>query len=82
MKLIFDDVKRLANIDKHGFDFASLEFDFFVSSKVFPVENGRFKAVGVLSNKTIVVVFKPLGVEAVSIISMRVASKTERANVL
>ena len=46
--------KRLANISKHGLDFAALTEDFFAD------------------------VFATLGLEGISVISMRPASKTEK----
>ncbi len=30
VKLVYDEAKRLANIDKHGVDFADLTHDFFI----------------------------------------------------
>ena len=72
--------KRLANLDKRGLDFADLELEFFLDSLVVPVREGRFKAIGPLRGRSmIVVVFASLGTEAVSVISMRPASKKERS---
>lgn len=80
MIITWDDAKRLANLDKHGMDFADLDVDFFLSSFVVPVQKRRFKAIGPLSGRgLIVVVFAPLGTEAVSAISMRPASSRERS---
>jgi len=76
----WDDAKRLANLDKHGMDFADLDVDFFLSSLVVPVRRRRFKAIGPLRRHgMIVVIFAPLGAEAVSAISMRPASGRERS---
>lgn len=78
MKIIWDEPKRLMNIGKHGFDFADLTDDFFLSSLVIPAKQNRFKAIGRLDDGTIVVIFSRLGTEGVSIISMRQASKKEK----
>lgn len=80
MKLTFDETKRQTNIAKHGLDFASLEIDFFLTAVVLGARDGRAKAIGEVAGKVIVtVVHAPLGSEAISIISMRRASRKERA---
>ncbi|QIO49982.1 hypothetical protein HA461_01830 [Rhizobium leguminosarum bv. trifolii] len=79
MKLVWDEPKRIANIEKHGLDFAGLTFEFFLSSVVVPAKDGRFKAIGRLADGTMVVIFVNLGSEALSIISMRPARKDERS---
>ncbi|MDV4183293.1 BrnT family toxin [Rhizobium brockwellii] len=79
MKLVWDEPKRIANIEKHGLDFADLTFEFFPSSVVVPAKDGRFKAIGRLADGTMVVIFVNLGSEALSIISMRPARKDERS---
>lgn len=79
MKIVWDEPKRQQNIVKHGLDFADLTFEFFLSARVGPAKEGRFIAVGELNGQIIVaVVFKPLGSEALSIISMRPAARKER----
>ena len=78
MKIIWDRSKRLANIAKHGLDFATLTEDFFFSTFVRPARGGRFQAIGEDANGVISVVFAQYGVEGVSIISMRPARKDER----
>ena len=79
MKIVWDEPKRLANLVTHQMDFARLTVEFFESSTVFPAKRERYVAVGELNGETIVaVVFKPLGSEAVSVISMRPASRKER----
>lgn len=80
MTITYDPPKRLSNLDKHGLDFADLEDGaFFETALVAPSHSGRFKAIGWLNGvMVVVVVFKPLGAEALSIISMRPASKKER----
>jgi uncharacterized DUF497 family protein len=78
MKIVWDEPKRLANLDKHGLDFADLSFEFFLASVVIPAKQGRSKAVGRLADGTVVVIFLHLGFEAISIISMKLASSTEK----
>ena len=71
--------KPLANLDKHDLDFAFLDGDFFNASVVMPATKGRFKAIGLIGGVTaVVVVFALLGQEAVSVISLRRANRTER----
>lgn len=79
MRLVWDEPKRLANLDKHGWDFAQLEVEFFLGSLVVPGRDGRFRAIGTLGKHKVTVVFAPLGREALSIISMRTASRRERS---
>lgn len=79
MKIVWDEPKRQTNIAKHGLDFADLSFEFFLSAKVATAKDDRFVAVGNLNGRTIVaVVFKPLGSEGLSVVSMRPASGKER----
>jgi uncharacterized DUF497 family protein len=79
MKIVWDEPKRQANLAKHGLDFASLTVEFFEGSTVFPSTAGRAVAVGNLNGEIIIaVVIKPLGSEAISVISMRPASRKER----
>jgi len=79
MQITYDENKRLSNIEKHGYDFAELNMEFFASSIVVPAKEGRFMAIGVLRNGVIAVVFARLGKEGISIISMRDASRKERS---
>jgi uncharacterized DUF497 family protein len=80
MKIVWDEPKRLANLDKHGLDFADLNETFFDNALVVPSHNKRRRwvAIGVNIRGVVVVVFARLGGEGVSIISMRPASKDER----
>lgn len=78
MKITWDEPKRLSNIDKHGLDFAALTPGFFLDAMVVPAKQGRFAALGRLEDGTIVVIFALLGSEAISVISMRAASRKER----
>ncbi len=80
MIVTWDNAKRLANLDKHGLDFADLGLEFFVNSVVAPVRERRFKAIGLTRDgRAIVVIFAPLGTESVSVISMRAANRKERS---
>jgi uncharacterized protein len=79
MEIIWDEPKRQQNIAKHGLDFASLAVEFFEASTVYPGKAGRLVAIGELDGRIVVaVVFRPLGSEALSVISMRPASRKER----
>ena len=77
MKIVWDEPKRLANLDKHGIDFADIGEDFFLSAIVRPAKSSRFAALGQLDG-VIVVIFALLGTAGVSIISARPASIKER----
>ena len=76
--LIWDERKRLANLTKHQLDFAALTLEFFLDARFVRAHSGRLKAVGRLAGSSVAVVFVSLGTEAISIISMRPASRTER----
>ena len=78
MNILWDKPKRLANLAKHGLDFADLNETFFDSAPVVPSYNKRWAGIGKNIRGVIVVVFVTLGKEAVSVISMRPASKNER----
>ena len=80
MEVTWDEPKWLANLDKHGMDFAELTVEFFESAIVYPGRAGRFVAVARLGNSSVAtVIFKPLGSEAISVISMRRANRKERS---
>ena len=78
MKIVWDEPKRLFNLDKHGMDFASLTERFFAEATILPAKANRYMAVGRLDDGTVVVIFATLGAEAVSVLSMRPANKAER----
>ena len=78
MRIVWDEAKRLTNLAKHGLDFADLATDFFSEAVLGPADKGRFVAIGEWTEITITVVFRPLGAEAISVISMRPASRKER----
>lgn len=77
MQIVWDEPKRLANLDKHGIDFADIDEDFFASALVGPAKDGRYFAIGELDG-VIVVIFALLGTEGLSIVSARPASRKER----
>ena len=79
MLIVWDEPKRRSNLDKHGLDFASLTEGFFADAVILPARQNRHMAIGRLEDGTIVVVFTVLGTEAVSVLSMRPASKAERS---
>jgi uncharacterized protein len=80
MQIVWDEPKRRANLDKHGLDFADLTLDFFATAQVNIAKTGRFLAIGELDGRLVIaVVFYPLGTEAISVISMRPASRRERS---
>ena len=78
MKIIWDEPKRIANLDKHGMDFADLNEKFFDTALVLNTYGRRYRAIGVNIRGVISVIFAVYGVEAVSIVSMRPANKKER----
>ncbi|MBB4955226.1 uncharacterized DUF497 family protein [Agrobacterium vitis] len=79
MKIAYDETKRAINIEKHGLDFAELTLDFFEGSTIYPAKQGRSLAIGDFKGQIVIaVIFRPLGSEAISVISMRVASRKER----
>ena len=78
MKIIWDEPKRLANLAKHGMDFADLNETFFDTALVLATYRNRWRAIGVNVRGVISVIFATRGTEAISIVSMRPASKDER----
>ena len=78
MQIVWDEPKRIANIAKHGIDFAEIDEVFFQSSIVRPAKFGRFSAIGWHSG-IIAVIFVALGSEGISIISARPANRKERS---
>ncbi len=78
MIIVWDEPKRLANIDKHGLDFADLSLEFFERALIRPAKRGRLQAIGRLADGTIAVIFVRLGTEGLSVISMRAANQAER----
>lgn len=78
MIIVWDEPKRLANIDKHGLDFADLSLGLFEHARIRPAKRGRLQAIGRMADGTVAVIFVRLGTEGVSVISMRPANPAER----
>jgi len=78
MKIVWDEPKRLANLEKHGLDFATLDEEFFLASMIRTARAGRFMAIGRIVDGVVAVIFARLGSEGVSIISMRRANAAEK----
>jgi uncharacterized protein len=78
--IVWDELKREANLAKHGIDFASIDEGFFTSAVVRPAKLGRFSAIGYLDG-VIAVIFASLGTEGISIVSARPANRKERSMV-
>jgi len=78
MRIVWDWPKRETNLAKHHMDFEELTVAFFENARFHPGKHGRSVAVGILNEQVISVVFTPLGTEAISVISMRPASRRER----
>lgn len=80
MIIVWDEPKRQQNLTKHGLDFAELDLSFFLNAAIQPARGDRAIAIGELKGRLVVaVVFLPMGREAISIISMRPASRRERS---
>jgi uncharacterized DUF497 family protein len=78
VKIVWDEPKRRANLDKHGMDFADLNEGFFDNALVLATYRNRWRAIGINVRGVVSVIFATRGTEGVSIISMRPASKKER----
>ena len=78
MRIVWDEPKRLANLDKHRLDFASVPFEFFLDARIAAARDNRFQALGRLDGMIVVAIFKRLGTEALALISLRPANAAER----
>jgi uncharacterized DUF497 family protein len=78
MRIVWDERKRLANLDKHQLDFADIDDGFFLAAYLRPAKGERIMAIGRFADGTIAVIFAKLGSEGIAIISMRPAHATER----
>lgn len=78
MKIVWDEPKRRANLDKHEMDFADLNETFFDNALVLVTYRNRWRAIGTNIRGVVSVIFATRGTEGISIISMRPASKKER----
>lgn len=79
VRITWDGPKRAASLANRGLDFATLDIAFFEGAVVVPAKQGRFMAIGRFRGSVLAVIFAPLGIEAVSVISMRRASRKERS---
>jgi uncharacterized DUF497 family protein len=77
MEIVWDEPKRVINLAR-GLDFADLTEEWFGAATIVPAKKGRLMAIGAFGGVTLAVIFKPLGTQGVSVISMRQASKKER----
>ena len=85
MRIIIDEPKRLSNLRKHGLDMADFAEGFdFDSAKQFPAYPSRtgrtrFGLIGWFNGAVVVAaIVSPLGTEALSLVSLRIASQQER----
>ena len=78
LKIVWDERKRLENLAKHGLDFADLNDAFFEAAVILPAKLKRKMAIGKLQDDVVVAVFFGLGVEGISLILLRPASRKER----
>jgi uncharacterized DUF497 family protein len=84
MKIVWDASKRLRNLEIHRIDFADARERFaFEDAAIAPTRPGtdgrtRFIAIGPLDGRIVTIVFSSLGTEALSLISVRRASRKER----
>jgi len=78
MEIVWDEPKRLANIARHGLDFADQDDAFFEGSVIVPAKLGRQIAIGRHRSGIGLVVFVALGTEGLGVVSMRPASRKER----
>ncbi|WFR95904.1 BrnT family toxin [Rhizobium tumorigenes] len=79
MKITWDERKRDKNIEKHDLDFGDLDLEFFTEAMILDARNGRLKAIGLLANDMVAVIFVRLGRQGISLISLRPASRKERS---
>jgi uncharacterized DUF497 family protein len=79
----WDDKKNKENVRKHGFDFADA-WEIFESPMRTALDTrkdygeDRWRAIGFLGNRIVVVIFTTRGEDAIRIISLRKALKYER----
>jgi len=78
MEIVWDERKRLANIEKHALHFADLTLEFFQAALIRKAKLGRLQAIGRLADSEVSVIFATLGAEGLSVSSMRPARLQER----
>lgn len=86
MVIVWDEPKRVANLAKHGLDFATFEASFdFASAVDLGASNSargrpRKRLVGVFEGRLVVAaILSPLGSQAIALVSLRPASRIERS---
>ena len=79
LKIVWDERKRLVNLSGRQMDFADLTLEFFAEAVITGAKERRFKATGMFDGQLVTVIFRPMGREAISVISMRRASRKERS---
>lgn len=78
MRIVVDEPKRRANLLKHGMDFDDAAVFDWPGSLIVAARDGRSKAIGMLRERPVTIVFRRLGTEGLSIVSMRPSSRKER----
>ncbi len=77
--IVWDEPKRQTNLGERDLDFADLDEAFFLEAVIVPAKRDRYKAVGWFGQTVLAVIFVPLGTQGLSVISMRIANRKERA---
>ena len=84
MKIVWDEPKRRSNLATHVASISrTRNHSIGTPQSSCPVNAApdgrqRFRAIGWLGDELVTVVFSPLGTEAISVISVRAASRNER----
>lgn len=85
MLMLWDEPKRIANIQTHKLDFVDARDRFEWATAIVVLAHPdpatgkpRFNAIGWLDGALVFLVFAPLGTEAISAISLRRANRKER----
>lgn len=85
MMIVVPEPKRIANLAKHRIDMNEFEAGFswgrYLSGPTRPSRTGRARKryVGTLNGIVVVAIVSPLGAEALSLVSIRLASPKERS---
>jgi uncharacterized DUF497 family protein len=79
VRIVWDEPKRLATLERRGLDLAEVEPEFFATAVLLPARGRRFRAVGRLHGRTVTVLFERLGSEALSLVTVRPANRKERS---
>lgn len=78
MKTIWDYRKNELNKAKHGFDFSYVKQFDWSQALIITARAPRLMAIGELDGTIVTLIFSRLGEEALSVISLRRASRKER----